>query len=60
MHALHDDPDAAALQLAARIVTRPPAALAAAKRLSRLALDLPLAEGLAAERRLAAVVAGRW
>jgi enoyl-CoA hydratase/carnithine racemase len=60
VHALHDDVDAAALALAARIATRPPKALAAAKRLSRLALDVPLAEGLAAERRLARVLAGRW
>ncbi|MGE0731308.1 MAG: enoyl-CoA hydratase/isomerase family protein [Acidimicrobiia bacterium] len=48
--------DAAAAGLAARWASMEPAALRAAKRALRVAGDLPLREGLAVERRLAAGV----
>ena len=51
MHELVDDPVARALELAAEFATRTPEALAAAKALTRSALDRPLREGLLEERR---------
>jgi enoyl-CoA hydratase/carnithine racemase len=51
IHHLSDDPLALALTLAAEFENRPPEGVAYAKRLTRAALDRPLAEGLADERR---------
>ena len=50
LHELADDPVARALELAEEFATRTPEALAAAKALTRAALDRPLAQGLAEER----------
>ena len=50
VHELADDPVARALELAEEFATRTPEALAAAKALTRAALDRPLAQGLAEER----------
>lgn len=52
-----DDVDAEARDVAARLAQLPPAAAVAARRAMRAAADLPLAAGLAEERRLAALVA---
>ncbi len=57
VHRLEHDVDGAALELAARLVRRSDAARAA-KRALRAAWDLPLAEGLRTERRLAWAQAG--
>ena len=46
-----DDPLARALEIAAEFAARPAEGLAYAKRLTRAALDRPLSEGLADERR---------
>ena len=46
-----DDPLARALEIAAEFAARPAEGLAHAKRLTRAALDRPLSEGLADERR---------
>jgi enoyl-CoA hydratase len=51
VHEVADDPLARALEIAAELATRGPEGLAQAKRLTRAALDRPLAEGLADERR---------
>jgi enoyl-CoA hydratase len=51
VHEVVDDPLARALEIAAEFDARPPEGLAFAKRLTRAALDRPLAEGLADERR---------
>ena len=51
VHEPADDPVARALELAAEFAARTPEALAAAKALTRAALDRPLAQGLAEERR---------
>ena len=51
VHELVDDPLARALEIAAEWDTRGADGLAYAKRLTRAALDRPLAEGLADERR---------
>lgn len=51
VHEVVDDPFARALELAAELASRGAEGLAFAKRLTRAALDLPLAEGLAEERR---------
>ncbi len=51
VHEVCADPLARALELAAELAQRTPEALAAAKALTRAALDRPLAEGLAEERR---------
>jgi enoyl-CoA hydratase len=51
VHEVVDDPFARALELAAELGSRGAEGLAFAKRLTRAALDLPLAEGLAEERR---------
>lgn len=48
-----DDVEGEARALAARLAALPPHATQAAKRAVRAALDLPLAEGLVAEKRLA-------
>jgi enoyl-CoA hydratase/carnithine racemase len=51
VHELAADPLARALELAAEFASRPAEGLAYARRLTRAALDRPLAEGLADERR---------
>lgn len=51
VHEFVPDPLARALELAAELATRTPEALAAAKRLTRSALDRPIIEGLTEERR---------
>jgi enoyl-CoA hydratase len=51
VHEVADDPLARALDIAAELATRGAEGLAYAKRLTRAALDRPLAEGLADERR---------
>jgi enoyl-CoA hydratase len=51
IHEIADDPVARALEIAAEFAARPPEGLAHAKRLTRAALDRPLSEGLADERR---------
>lgn len=51
VHEVAADPLARALEIAAEFAARPPEGLAYAKRLTRAALDRPLAEGLADERR---------
>jgi len=51
VHEIADDPLARALEIAAEFAARPPEGLALAKRLTRAALDRPLSEGLADERR---------
>jgi len=51
VHEIADDPLARALEIAAEFAARPPEGLAYAKRLTRAALDRPLSEGLADERR---------
>ena len=51
VHELADDPLARALEIAADFETRGAEGLAYAKRLTRAALDRPIAEGLADERR---------
>ncbi|HEV2365266.1 MAG TPA: enoyl-CoA hydratase/isomerase family protein [Caulobacteraceae bacterium] len=50
VHELADDPRARALEIAAEFDQRPPEGVAFAKRLTRAALDRPLAAGLADER----------
>ena len=50
VHEVADAPLARALEIAAELATRPAEGLAFAKRLTRAALDRPLAEGLADER----------
>jgi len=50
VHEVADDPLARALEIAAELATRGAEGLAFAKRLTRAALDRPLAEGLADER----------
>jgi enoyl-CoA hydratase/carnithine racemase len=51
VHEIADNPLARALEIAAEFAARPPEGLAHAKRLTRAALDRPLSEGLADERR---------
>ena len=51
VHEIADDPLARALEIAEEFAARPPEGLAYAKRLTRAALDRPLSEGLADERR---------
>jgi enoyl-CoA hydratase/carnithine racemase len=51
VHEVADDPFARALEIAAELGSRGAEGLAFAKRLTRAALDLPLAEGLGEERR---------
>jgi enoyl-CoA hydratase len=51
VHEVVDDPLARALEIAAELATRGAEGLAYAKRLTRAALDRPLAEGLADERQ---------
>ncbi len=51
VHETAADPLARALQIAAEFASRPAEGIAYAKRLTRAALDRPLAEGLADERR---------
>jgi enoyl-CoA hydratase len=51
VHELADDPLARALEIGAELASRGAEGLAYAKRLTRAALDRPLAEGLADERR---------
>ncbi|MFI4935631.1 MAG: enoyl-CoA hydratase/isomerase family protein [Caulobacterales bacterium] len=51
VHECVDDPLARALEIAAELATRGAEGLAFAKRLTRAALDRPLTEGLADERR---------
>lgn len=51
VHELADDPLARALEIAAEFEAKPPEGVAFAKRLTRAALDRPLSEGLADERR---------
>ena len=51
VHEIADDPLTRALEIAAEFAARPPEGLAYAKRLTRAALDRPLSEGLADERR---------
>ena len=51
VHELAGDPLARALELAGEFASRPAEGLAYAKRLTRAALDRPLSEGLADERR---------
>ncbi len=51
VHEVADDPLARALEIAAEFAARPAEGLAYAKRLTRAALDRPLSEGLADERR---------
>jgi len=51
VHEAVSDPKARALEIAAELATRGAEGLAFAKRLTRAALDRPLAEGLADERR---------
>ena len=50
VHEVADDPVVRALEIAAEFAARPAEGLAYAKRLTRAALDRPLAEGLADER----------
>jgi len=50
VHEIADDPLARALEIAAEFEARPAEGVAFAKRLTRAALDRPLAEGLADER----------
>jgi enoyl-CoA hydratase/carnithine racemase len=50
VHELADDPVVRALEIAAEFAARPPEGVAYAKRLTRAALDRPLAQGLADER----------
>jgi enoyl-CoA hydratase len=50
VHEIADDPLAKALEIAAEFEARPAEGVAFAKRLTRAALDRPLAEGLADER----------
>src|SRR5579871_2587126 len=50
VHEAVDDPLARALEIAEEFAARPPEGVAYAKRLTRAALDRPLAEGLADER----------
>ena len=56
VHEVSDVPLARALEIAAELATRGPEGLAYAKRLTRAALDRPLAEGLADERQSFAAV----
>jgi enoyl-CoA hydratase len=56
VHEVSDVPLARALEIAAELATRGAEGLAHAKRLTRAALDRPLAEGLADERRSFAAV----
>ena len=51
VHELADDPLARALEIAAEFEAKAPEGVAFAKRLTRAALDRPLSEGLADERR---------
>jgi len=51
VHEVADDPLARALEIAEEFAARPAEGVAYAKRLTRAALDRPLAEGLADERR---------
>jgi enoyl-CoA hydratase/carnithine racemase len=51
VHEIADDPLARALEIAEEFAARPPEGVAYAKRLTRAALDRPLSEGLADERR---------
>lgn len=51
VHEVTDDPVARALEIAAELSTRGAEGLAYAKRLTRAALDRPISEGLADERR---------
>jgi len=51
VHEIAEDPLARALEIAAEFAARPAEGLAYAKRLTRAALDRPLSEGLADERR---------
>jgi enoyl-CoA hydratase/carnithine racemase len=51
VHEVADDPLARALEIASEFAARPAEGLAYAKRLTRAALDRPLSEGLADERR---------
>lgn len=51
VHEVATDPLARALEIAAEFASRPPEGIAYAKRLTRAALDRPLSEGLADERR---------
>jgi enoyl-CoA hydratase len=51
VHEVADDPLARALEIAGEFAARPAEGLAYAKRLTRAALDRPLSEGLADERR---------
>jgi enoyl-CoA hydratase len=51
VHEASDAPLARALEIAAEFESRPPEGVAYAKRLTRAALDRPLAEGLVDERR---------
>ena len=51
VHEVADDPLARALEIAEEFAARPPEGVAYAKRLTRAALDRPLSEGLADERR---------
>ena len=51
VHEVAADPLARALEIAAEFAGRPAEGLAYAKRLTRAALDRPLSEGLADERR---------
>jgi enoyl-CoA hydratase/carnithine racemase len=56
VHEVADDPLARSLEIAAELATRGAEGVAYAKRLTRAALDRPLAEGLADERRSFAAV----
>lgn len=55
-----DDVEGAALARARRLAALDPERVAAARRALRAAADLPLAEGLGVERRLARQLAGRY
>jgi enoyl-CoA hydratase/carnithine racemase len=57
--AVVDDVEGTALALAHRLAGLDPELVLAARRALHAAVDLPLADGLALERRLAALVAGR-
>lgn len=57
VHAVADDVEGEALEGARRMARLPCGAARAAKRAVRMALDLPLREGLVAERRLATLTA---
>jgi enoyl-CoA hydratase/carnithine racemase len=57
VHRIAEDVEAEARSIAARLAHLPPGAARAAKRAVRIALDLPLREGLEAEKRLATAVA---